>query len=178
MIILALVTSKNAANKLKRDSESPEDKAARLRKLNEKRRAALTVQSATHRMNRLIYGVDEDSEWEMVEMLGELGPFFDAVKMASVLAAKQGKVFTVQIQFVKPGLLQITDECAGSQWRSKLGEIAEECALRQVCQICLTNFISVSATDAHLLESFAQEYLIRSLSPRSMTSPLTSISMI
>ena len=138
---------RNTDNNLRRERESPEEKAARLRKNNEKRRAALTVQSATHRLNRLIYGVEEDSDWEMVEMMGDLGPFFDAVKVASVVAAKQGKVFTVQIQFVKPGLMQITDECTGSQWRKKLRVIAEECGLRQVCQICLTNFNSVSVTE-------------------------------
>jgi len=79
---------RNTDNNLRRERESPEEKAARLRKNNEKRRAALTVQLATHRLNRLIYGVEEDSDWEMVEMMGDLGPFFDAVKVASVVAAK------------------------------------------------------------------------------------------
>jgi len=143
--------ARNAANKLRRDCESPAEKAG----------AAFTVQAATHRLNRIIYGVDEDSESNMVYMMCELGSFFDAVKVVSVVAAKQGKVFTVQIQFVKPDLKQINAECDPTDWRLKLRAIAAECALLQVCQIRLTNFDSVSATDAQLLESCTQEFLIR-----------------
>ena len=104
-------------------------------------------------MNRIIYGADEDSEWDIVQMQCELGNFFKAVKVVSVVLAKQQKVFSVQIQFAKPGL---NAECGSTDWRLKLRQFAEECALLQGCQIRLANFDSVSATDAHLLETYAQ----------------------
>ena len=146
----------NSARKRRRDLESPEETAARLRKRRKNDGTGFTVQAATHLLNQIIFGVDEDIEANMVEMKWELDTFFDAVQRPSVVAVDQGKVLSVQIQYAQPGLATINAECGVTKWRLKLTQFAEECALFQVCQIRLTNFDSVSVTDAHLLESYAQ----------------------
>jgi len=78
------------------------------------------------------------------------------VQDASVFAADQGKVLTIQIQFVQSGRWAILEESGGSPWRIKLSDFAHECELLQVCQIRFTHFHSVSADHARLLESHAQ----------------------
>ena len=47
------------------------------------------------------------------------------------------QIYRHTIQFAKPGL---NAECGSTDWRLKLRQFAEECALLQGCQIRLANF--------------------------------------
>ena len=100
--------------------------------------------------------------------------------MASVLAADQGKVLSVQIQFTQPGLAAINRECGGTKWRRVLAEFAKECAVRQICQICSAHLDSVSVADDHLLETHAQQYYIRMASddPRGLIYQFYSVATV
>jgi len=120
----------------------------------------MSTQAATHRLNEVIFGVDPEAEALSVEMKWEIETFLNAVQAASVLAADQGKVLSIQIQFCQPGLTEINEECGSTKWRKTLADFATECALSQVCQIRFHQFDSVSATEAHLLETHAQRYCI------------------
>ena len=111
-------------------------------------------------MNEVILGVDLEAEELLVEIKWEIENFLDAVQSASVLAADEGKVLSVQIQFAQPDLKEINRECGGTKWRKTLADFAKECALSQVCQIRLVKIDSVSVAEAHLLETHAQRYCI------------------
>ena len=150
----------NAARKARRSLENPEEKAARLSAGRAMAGGDMSTQAATHRLNEVVFGVDPANEELMVEMEWEIENFLDAVQRASVLAVDQGKVLSVQIQFSQPDLTQINQECGGTKWHIVLTDFAKICALSQVCQIRLTQFDSVSAADAHRLETHAQRYLI------------------
>ena len=79
----------------------------------------------------------------------------------SFFAADQGKVLSIQIQFVQPGRRAILDESGDTIWRRKLEDFETECGLSEVCQIRFTHWQSVSTGHAHLLESHAQRYMIQ-----------------
>jgi len=127
----------------------------------EKYGGAMTVQAATHLLITIIFGVDPQDETLLVEQKWEIDKFLDAVQSASVFAADQGKVLTVQIQYAQPGIVTIQEECGGTYWQRRLSEFAKECGLVQVCQIRFTHIDSVSAVHAHLLES--QQYLLSNI---------------
>ena len=114
----------------------------------------------------------------MVDMECELSFFFDAVHKASVVAAQQGTILAVQIQYTQTGLVEILAETGGWKWRMKLKEFAVECALIQLCQIRLTNLDPVSASDAHKLETYAQRclMLLTSYDPCSVINQFFDVS--
>jgi len=64
--------------------------------------AGMTTQAATHRLNEVIFGVDQEAEDELVVMKWEIEDLIDAVLRSSVVAADQGKILSVQIQFAQP----------------------------------------------------------------------------
>jgi len=90
----------------------------------------------------------------------EIEKCIDAVKVLSQELAKQNKVATVQIQFVRPGIQEVIQETDNTQWRAILVDWAQEIGATRGSQIRLTNVHSVSADDAHELESHAQRYMI------------------
>ena len=85
---------------------------------------------------------------------------FIAVHGASVLAAEQGKVTTVQIQFAKSGRSEINKECGGTVWRRTLETFGLECGVRPICQARFFMLDAVSAAEVHQLETYAQQYCI------------------
>ena len=113
----------------------------------------MTVQSATHLLLAKLFPQDETL---LVERKLELEKFLVAVKRASVVAADQNKVLTIQIQFVQPGRRTIRAETDGTVWRDKLSDFAQECGLIRGSQIRFTHLHSVSSGHAHLLESHAK----------------------
>jgi len=144
----------------KRSLMTPQDKIARLSALREQYGGDMCTQAATHMLIQLIFGVDPRAEWVMMERMVEIENFIDAMFGASVLAADQGKVLSVQIQFAQPGLSEINRECGGTKWRRILAEFGVECAVRQVCQTRIFMLDSVSSAEAHLLETHAQKCCI------------------
>jgi len=90
----------------------------------------------------------------------ELSGFLDAVQAASIMAADQGKILPVQIQYTRTGIKEILRETDNTKFRKKHQDFADEGGLIQLFQIRLTNVDPVSAQDAHKLESYAQRYLI------------------
>jgi len=139
---------------------SPQDKIARLGALREQYGGDMCAQVDTHMLIELIFGVDLQAEALLEERKVEIENFIDAMHGASVLAGDQGKVLSVQIQFAQPGRSSIHQECGSTKWRRILAEFGVECAVRQVCQICFFMLDSVSAAEAHILETHAQQYCI------------------
>ena len=87
---------------------SQEDKAARNKTRRDKHKWALTVQAATHLLFALLF---PQCEALLVQQKWEIDKFLDAVQAASHLAADQGKVMAIQIQFVQPDCRAIHTEC-------------------------------------------------------------------
>jgi len=113
---------------------SPQDKIARLGALRDQYGGDMCVQAATHMLNEPIFGVNPQAEALLEERKVEIENLINAMYGVSVLAVDQGKVLTVQIQFVQPGLSGINKECGNTKWRSILAEFGIECAVRQICQ--------------------------------------------
>ena len=150
----------NVAGKARLRLEIPQEKDARLSADREMYGGDMSTRADTHLLNEAIFGVDPEAEALLVEMKWEVETLLNAVQTASVLAADQGKVLSVQIQFSQPGLKEINKECGGTKWRKILADFAQECALSQVCQIRFHLIDSVSAAEAHQLETHAQRYCI------------------
>jgi len=147
--------------KAKRVHETPEQKAARCEARNEKNNTALSVQQATHRLNRIIHGTDEVAESAMVDKKSELDLFYGALVKRSGVLAQQGKTVAVQTQYTQIGLAAIMAETDKTTMRQLLKGVARECALVQLFQIRLTNMDPVSAYRAHELETHAQRCLMQ-----------------
>jgi len=150
----------NATRKARRSRESPQQKAARFSADRARYGGYLSVQVATRLLIEVIFGVDPELEDLLVEMQWDIENFLCAVQRASVFLADLGKVLSIQIQFSKSGLTDINRECGSTKWNNVLGDLAQECALSQVCQIRLAQFDSVSVAAVHQLETFAQRFCI------------------
>jgi len=120
----------------------------------------MSTQAVTHRLNEIIFGVNPQAEALLVEMKVEIDNFIDAVYRVSVVSTDESKVLSFQIQFAQPVLKEINKECGNTKWRKIIAEFERECAVRQVCQIRFAQLDSVSAADAHQLETRAQQYFI------------------
>jgi len=156
---------KEARCKIRRDKHRakfaalmPEEKAARDKTRRDKRTGALCVQAVTHLMFALLF---PQCEALLVQQKWEIDKFLDAVQAASHLAADQGKVMAIQIQFVQPDCRAIHTECRSGPWPKKLSDFGSDCGLLEVCHVTFTYLHSVSAGHAHLLETHAQRKMIQ-----------------
>jgi len=170
----------NAARKRKLASESEEEKKAR-RKVESgkaaahadkparmiarnkgKREKLKNVNSAQRNTHILLAVLFKTLAFAamLAEQKMEVDTFLIAVHHASTIAADQGKVMAVQIQFARPGCQAIETECRGRTWPGTLSAFGQECGLREVCHVTFTNTRSFSAAHAHELETHAQHKMI------------------
>jgi len=173
-------TGGNAARKRKRTSESQEEKEARCKARNEKEagsskkparmiaenkrkrenhKNATSAQVTTHMLLAVLFKTLAFAAM-LAEQKMEVDTFLIAVHHASTIAADQGKVMAVQIQFARPGRQAIKAECRGTVWPGILSAFGQECGLREVCHVTFTNLRSFSASHAHQLETHAQRTMI------------------
>jgi len=146
--------------KIKLSLMSPQENLARLGAQRERYGGDMCTQAVTHLLNELIFGVNPQAEALVEARKVEIENFIDAIHGASVLAADQGKVLSVQIQFAQPGLSAIKQKCGSTKWHRILAAFGKECGVRQVYQIRFFMLDSVSAAEAHLLETHAQQCCI------------------
>ena len=164
----------------KRMSASQEEKKARCKARNEKlaasskkparmakdnkarrtkRQKAVSAQKNTHRLLAVLFKTIAFAAM-LAEQKMEIDTFLIAVHHASTIAADQGKVMAVQIQFAQSGSQAIELECRGRAWPGILSAFGQECGLREVCHVTFTNTRSFSAVHAHELETHAQRKMI------------------
>ena len=142
-------------------ARTPERREARSLTRRDQRAGAMSAQVATHALFAKLSPRDE-AMLDQAKL--EIEKCLDAVIVASRTLAKQRKVATVQIQFVKPGISEVIKETDNSLWRVTLGDWSQECGLTQGPQIRFINVHSVSTDHAHQLETHAQRYMINETS--------------
>jgi len=139
------------------------NKAARMIARNKRKRETLknatSAQLTTHMLLAVLFKTIAFAAM-LAEQKMEIDTFLIAVHHASTIAADQGKVMAVQIQFARPGRQAIRTECRGGEWPGILSAFGQECGLREVCHVTFTNLRSFSAAHAHQLETHAQRKMI------------------
>jgi len=170
----------SAAKKRSRETETPAQKTARCDKRSATRRALLSSQGATHRLNRIIHGTDEAEESAKVDEKRELDMFFGALVKACGVLGQQGKMVAVQAQYAQVGKVEIQHETDKSEMRNMHKGVELECAATPLCRVQLTNKVPVSASHAHELETHAQRclMLLTSFDPNSNVVQLYNASAL
>jgi len=107
----------NAARKRREATETPQQRIARCEKRNKMNRTILSVQEATQRLNRVIYGSNAAEESALVQEKVELELFFGALIKAGGVLGQQGKLLAVQNQWSRL-----------AQWKSAVRLTTTTCA--------------------------------------------------
>ena len=145
----------NAAKKRRLMSESQEEKKARCEARNElaaacskkparlirknkrkreKRENNASAQKITHMLLAVLFKTIAVAAM-LAEHQTEIDTFLIAVHHASTIAADQGKVMAVQVQFAPSGSQAIENECRGRAWPGILSAFGQECGLREACHV-------------------------------------------
>ena len=149
----------NAARKRREATETPQQRIARCEKRNKMNRTILSVQEATQRLNRVIYGSDAAEESALVQEKVELELFFGALIKAGGVLGQQGKLLAVQSQWSKVGAADIRIETDNDSMRKFHKDFVRECAV-SLCfslsssSLCFSlsssfSLVSVTHQDAH-----------------------------
>jgi len=143
--------------RIKKAQKSPEEREAKNKKGRAKYCMALCVQGAIHWLLAHLFPVCAEL---LDEQKWDIDNFLDAVNTASYIAADQSKVMSMQIQFARPGEVEIMKETRGTKWCNKLSGFGADFGLIQVCQCTFTNLHPNSPGHTHLLETHAQRTMI------------------
>jgi len=125
----------------------------------EKRENNASAQKITHMLLAVLFKTIALAAM-LAEHQTEIDTFLIAVHHASTIAADQGKVMAVQVQFAPSGSQAIENECRRRAWPGILSAFGQECGLREVCHVTFTNRHSFSAAHTHQLETHAQKTMI------------------